>query len=64
MSALCEIGEDALYVIVAFCEIEFFFLGFTELPFHILCFYCFLLSFLATMGWISLDLGLMSSYVD
>jgi hypothetical protein len=34
MSALCGIGKDALYVIVTFCEIVFFFLlGFTELSF-------------------------------
>jgi hypothetical protein len=38
---LCGIGKDALYVIVTFCGIRFFFLlGFTELSFLIAYFRC------------------------
>jgi hypothetical protein len=41
MSALCGIGKGALYVIVTFCGIEFFFLlGFTEISFLIAYFRC------------------------
>jgi hypothetical protein len=56
INALCGIGKGALQVFVTFCGIGFF-LFWDALSSHYLLhiFAVFLLSFLATLGWITLE---------